>query len=136
MMLFSRQGLLRVVFAFVFTCFTVGLSLDCIGGRAPCSGNKGKDCGVAVSAADGCVEMADDSCQGEVLTGPYTSALTAGQPANNMVHSDKFRVCVYQFDCTEGLVYGCKRGDFIGSSMVKEVVSGGDCDIPDPPEEE
>ncbi len=102
------------------------------GGVTPCSGLKSTPCGSAVDADEGCVKLADKDCDGEILTGPYTSALGTGQPANNMKLGDNWRVCVYQFECAPGIISGCRRGDKIGDTMTKEVVSGGNCVIANP----
>ena len=105
------------------------------GGGNDCSGQKAKPCATAVSAADGCEFFTTpgsfDSCEGEVLLAPYTSALTAGVPSNNMRESYNFAVCAYRYDCDEGASSsGCVKGDLLGRSFGKEIINGGTCEVP------
>ncbi len=133
MKLLLNERLCKGVFVFAFASLMAGSAIKSIadGGRPPCSGKTDKPCGAAVNASNGCVKLVS-GCQGEVLEGPYTSDLTDGLPENNMEYTSFYRVCLYRFECIDGILSGCRRGQSTGASMVKEVKVGGDCQLPVP----
>jgi len=97
------------VFAVVLPSLLAGVAITCVGfadDARPCSGLKAAPCVKAVNAKDGCTRLKfggpEDSCDGEVIEGPFTTVLIAGMQTNNMQEGYNFAICANRYECTEG----------------------------------